>query len=186
MPVEQQQHERQLPLPHAIDMRTIHGLPEVPLADGGVGHAVSQAAKLLTWDEMIQQALQSIIKSALPSAAAEAIRGLEFDLGGRLPPTNGGWPQAYKWAVALTIVLSVVCVGLVALVVYCVILERHQKEMGRSGGSADEGNAHARRAHASRSAPLREAYAEEEGDYYYSCYSCDAEYGQDGFSNRSY
>ncbi|KAG5505319.1 hypothetical protein JIQ42_07527 [Leishmania sp. Namibia] len=178
MPLERQRHQQQSLLPNVVDWRPVHGLLAVPPIEREVGPAVSGTTEWSAWDEAIRHALKLIIEYAVPLAAKETIRGMEYDLGGSLQPVNVSWPQAYKWALVLVIVFSVICLGVVALVLRCIVLERsHAAQMakGKSRGGLGEDNASSHRGLASRVAPQRETYAEEEGDYYYS-YSRDEDW----------
>ncbi|CBZ24814.1 hypothetical protein, unknown function [Leishmania mexicana MHOM/GT/2001/U1103] len=165
---QQQQRQQLLPaLPGAVDSLSAEGLLVVPPGNGDVVPAVPRAVELSLIDEAIRYALQRILLYGVPIAAKMVIRDLDYELGGSLQPASESWPKAYKWAVVLIIVSSIICFAVVGLVLACIVLERHreaQDRLKRKTHSDSDDDPHSHREHDARSLPQDDSHAGEERD----------------------
>lgn len=108
-------------------------------------------------DNAVQTALEQLIKVGVPIAARTMINSMSYNLGNSKLPVDNTFLKTSGWAVALIIVLSVVCAVFVVLVVLCIWWERRveqrssDKARGEQAAWADEEDsvAHTRYADAS-------------------------------------
>ncbi|CAJ1987217.1 hypothetical protein conserved [Leishmania donovani] len=189
MPLERKRQRQQLLPAHpgAVDSLSADKLLVVPPGNSDVVAAVPRVAELSIIDDAIHYALQRILLYGVPIAANMVIRDLDYELGGSLKPMNESWPKAYKWAVVLIIVSSIICLAVVGLVLACIVFERHReaqdKSKRKSHSDSDE-DAHSHREHDARSLPQDDSHAAEESDD--SSYdSCDDEEEEGEWSNSS-
>ncbi|CAG9571107.1 hypothetical protein LMJF_13_1260 [Leishmania major strain Friedlin] len=167
MSLEQQwQRQQLLPvLPGAVDSLSADKLLLVPPRNGDVVAAVPRVVELSIMDDAIRYALQRILLYGVPIAANMVIRDLDYELGGSLQPLNESWPQAYKWAVVLIIVFSIICFAVVGLVLAYIVFERRretQDKLKRKGHSKSDDDAYSHSEHDAGSLPQGDSYAVEE------------------------
>ncbi|KPA76401.1 hypothetical protein ABB37_07738 [Leptomonas pyrrhocoris] len=72
----------------------------------------------------IQTALQKLIEIGVPIAARSMINTMSYKLGNSQLPVDTTFAKSSGWAIALIVVLSVVCAAVVALVAFCIWWER--------------------------------------------------------------
>lgn len=94
-----------------------------------------------TIDKGLQTALQNLIDFGVPIAAQAMIGSMSYKLGNSQVPVDTTFAKSSGWAVALIIVLTLVCVAMVVLVGLCIWWERRVEERERAAlGKARDAN----------------------------------------------
>nr|CCM20106.1 hypothetical protein, unknown function [Leishmania guyanensis] len=165
-PMRQQQQQQSLLHFDEVDSSTLKRFLTESLGGGEGVPAVSHAVARSVIDQIVQRALQQLISFGIPIAATSAIRDLQYDLGGSRQPVNENWSKAYKWAVVLIVISSVICFAVVALVLGCILLERHREAQEKANGTrcsdSDDDNTHSLRGHFTRSFSMHDSHSEVE------------------------
>ncbi|KPI89668.1 hypothetical protein ABL78_1249 [Leptomonas seymouri] len=131
----------ELDLPDRTIARPVNFRPMNPILGNSPDTKVVGGVQYSVVDDIIREKLQQFLEFAVPVVAKAKIGSLSYHLGNSRLPVDTNFTKSSGWAVALIVVLCMVCVAVAVLVALCIWWERVLEDRGKrvGGAESDEG-----------------------------------------------